>query len=169
MTEYAIFLRGINVGGVRMTMNDLRACLEAGGIDRPVTYLQTGNVVCRTDMSASELTHTAERILRERFEYEAFVVVVKMTHLRAIIEAFPWQATEGVHSYVVFGSQPLILDELLELSSTTDTVAAGEDVIYWQVAKGATTTSPFGALLAKPRYKPSTTVRNIATLRKMLS
>ena len=44
----------------------------------------------------------------------------------------------------------------------------GEGVVYWNPVKGTTVDTPFAKLLAKARFKPTTTNRNLRTLRKML-
>jgi uncharacterized protein (DUF1697 family) len=45
MTKYIAFLRGINVGNIRIKMADLKAMFEGLGFQEVKTYLQTGNVV----------------------------------------------------------------------------------------------------------------------------
>jgi len=48
MDTRILLLRGINVGGHnRVPMADLRALLAALGCEDVVTYVQSGNVVCR--------------------------------------------------------------------------------------------------------------------------
>ena len=43
---HIVLLRGINVGGAnRVTMSDLREALEAAGLTRVRTHLQSGNVI----------------------------------------------------------------------------------------------------------------------------
>jgi uncharacterized protein (DUF1697 family) len=51
-----LLLRGVNVGGRnRLPMADLRALVDALGAEDVTTYLQSGNVVCRSDTGAEEL------------------------------------------------------------------------------------------------------------------
>jgi uncharacterized protein (DUF1697 family) len=47
-------------------------------------------------------------------------------------------------------------------------IAVGNTVLYWKVAKGESTDTVFSKILAKAKYKSTTTVRNINTLEKML-
>jgi len=50
MDTRLLLLRGINVGGHnRVPMADLRALLASLGCEDVVTYVQSGNVVCRAD------------------------------------------------------------------------------------------------------------------------
>ncbi|MGO9166492.1 MAG: DUF1697 domain-containing protein [Candidatus Sulfotelmatobacter sp.] len=49
MPIYVSMLRGINVGGHnKIKMDQLRASLEALGLERVKTYIQSGNVVFNT-------------------------------------------------------------------------------------------------------------------------
>ena len=44
MTSYAVFLRGINVGGINIKMAALREALQAAGFQDAGTLLASGNV-----------------------------------------------------------------------------------------------------------------------------
>jgi uncharacterized protein (DUF1697 family) len=43
MNSYAVFLRGINVGGINIKMADLKRALESKGFDGVKTLLASGN------------------------------------------------------------------------------------------------------------------------------
>jgi uncharacterized protein (DUF1697 family) len=45
MARYAAFLRGINVGGHRITNDELRAACEAVGLEDVATFRASGNVI----------------------------------------------------------------------------------------------------------------------------
>ena len=42
--DYAMFLRGVNVGGIKVESKRLVQVLQELGLDRVVTYLASGNV-----------------------------------------------------------------------------------------------------------------------------
>jgi uncharacterized protein (DUF1697 family) len=70
---------------------------------------------------------------------------------------------------VVFVESKSIFEELTAISSDMDEkIAAGNTVLYWKVTKGESTQTIFSKILAKAKYKSTTTVRNINTLEKML-
>jgi hypothetical protein len=48
-------------------------------------------------------------------------------------------------------------------------MSRGDGVPYWNPVKGTTLETPFAKLLGKPRYKPTTTSRNLRTLHKLLA
>ena len=55
MKKYIAFLRGINVGNIRIKMSDLKNAFQDMGFQNAVTYLQTGNVVFESDKNISEI------------------------------------------------------------------------------------------------------------------
>ena len=50
----------------------------------------------------------------------------------------------------------------------SDPVQRGDGVVYWNPVKGTTVDTPFAKVLAKSRFKPTTTNRNLRTLTKLL-
>lgn len=170
MTKYAVFLRGINVGGINLKMADLRAALAVLPLTKPRTLLASGNVVCSAEVTAGELKTMVETLLRERFGYDAWVVVIDLPTLEAIIEACPYPADDAsTHSYVTLSSDPATLDELARHGGEIPGVELARlspEALAWPAAAGGTLDNPFSKLSAKPRYKSTTTTRNLRTLIK---
>ncbi|MDZ7876833.1 MAG: DUF1697 domain-containing protein [Saprospiraceae bacterium] len=172
MAKYIAFLRGINVGKIRIKMIDLKVAFEKMGCTDVLMYLQTGNVVFHADKTIEALKPILEKGLSDTFKYEAYVLLYPFEVLKAIIAACPYEAAETRHNYVMFISNPTIFDELYTLSrglgAEAKTIEAGEGVLYWQVPIGKTLDTPFAKLTAKAKYKSCVTVRNINTLEKMI-
>jgi uncharacterized protein (DUF1697 family) len=172
MVKYIAFLRGINVGNIRIKMTDLKAAFENMGFTDVVTYLQTGNVVFRSDKKLEAIKPILEKGLSDTFKYDAYVLLYPFDVLTAIIAAFPFAPLENHHNYVMFISDTVIFDELHTLSrglgEETKLIEAGNGVLYWQVEIGQSLHTPFAKLTAKAKYKSSVTVRNINTLEKMI-
>ncbi|WP_173924162.1 DUF1697 domain-containing protein [Agromyces sp. Marseille-P2726] len=174
MTRYIALLRGVNVGGITIRSADLRDLFESLGFDDVRTVLASGNVVFDSDRTdAAGLKRDIERSLGERFGYEAWIVLVTRDELERVIDAFPFDAADASRQpWVVFASEPAALDELLESAGETDVevdpIQRGNGVVYWNPVKGTTVDTPFAKLLAKAKYKPVTTNRNLRTLQKLL-
>ena len=172
MTRYVAFLRGVNVGGVNMKMADVAAALTEAGFTSVKTILASGNVVLEGPTTAAKVRTKAEATLRDAFGYEAWVLVYDIETVRAVAEAYPFEAeVEGHHSYVTFVSDKDVLDELAALADEAgpqEKIARGEGVLYWQVPKSSTLDSTIGKTMGKKRYKSSTTTRNLRTLAKVL-
>ncbi|MCL2516782.1 MAG: DUF1697 domain-containing protein, partial [Microbacteriaceae bacterium] len=154
---------------------ELAGLFRSLGFSAVRTVLASGNVAFECDeRDAGELKHRIEQALRERFGYDAWIVLVTREKLAEIVAAFPFDAErEGWHPYVLFASDAEHLRELAALSPELDpdeeAVAPGDGVLYWQlnITVGSTNTK-LAKIAAKARYKPTTTNRNLRTLRKLL-
>jgi uncharacterized protein (DUF1697 family) len=169
VNRYAAFLRGVNVSGVTLKMADVATTMRDAGFCDVVTILASGNVLLSAPGDAAAVRASAEAALRQRFGYDAWVLVYETATVRTIAENYPFEPeVEGQQNYVTFVSDPAILDELCDLGAGGEKVARGDGVLYWQVPKGSTLTSTVGATMGKRRYKSSTTTRNMRTLQKVL-
>ena len=175
MTRYAAFLRGVNVGGVNLKMADVADALTEAGFTEVRTILASGNILLESPAGADAVRAKAESALRQRFGYDAWVLVYPLETVRAILDGYPFEAErDGYQSYVTFVSDADVLDELAALSDQAgadEKISRGPDsagVIYWQVAKNHTLDSTIGKTMGEKRYRSSTTTRNVRTLVKVL-
>jgi uncharacterized protein (DUF1697 family) len=169
MKKQIAFLRGINVGNIRIKMSDLKLVFEKSGLQNVKTYLQTGNVVFESDKTLEVVKPILEKTLSETFNYQAYVLLYDFEVLSNIIDKYPFEREESYHAYIVFVETQLVFEELKNLAAgMNEEITMGNQVIYWKVAKGESLETPFAKLLAKAKYKKNTTVRNINTLEKMI-
>jgi uncharacterized protein (DUF1697 family) len=175
MTRYAAFLRGVNVGGINLKMTDVADALTEAGFAAVRTILASGNILLESRAGADAVRAKAESALRQRFGYDAWVLVYPVETVRAIVDGYPFEAErDGYQSYVTFVSDTDVLDELAALADKAgadEKISRGPDsagVIYWQVAKNQTLDSTIGKTMGRKRYKSSTTTRNVRTLLKVL-
>ena len=181
MTQFAAFLRGVNVGGVNLKMAEVATALTEAGFTNVRTILASGNVLLESSSGVAAVRKKAEATLRERFGYDAWVLAYDIDTVRAIVEAYPFEReVDGYQSYVTFVTDAAVLDELAALADSAgskagskagsdEKIGRGEGVVYWQVPKGSTLDSTIGKTMGKPRYKSSTTTRNLRTLAKVLA
>jgi uncharacterized protein (DUF1697 family) len=169
MKKQIAFLRGINVGNIRIKMPDLKLAFEKLDFQQVKTYLQTGNVVFESDKTLEEVKPILEKALSETFNYEAFVLLYDFEVLSNIVDKYPFEKEESHHAYIIFIDNEAIFEELKSLAENSEeSIASGNQVIYWKVVKGESLDTPFAKILAKTKYKKNTTVRNINTLEKMV-
>ncbi|KRC62911.1 hypothetical protein ASE14_03645 [Agromyces sp. Root81] len=176
MTKWIALLRGVNVGGITIKSVELREVFDRLGFEHVRTVLASGNVAFDgAEGEASDaLKSRIEQALRDRFDYEAWIVLVTREQLERVVEAFPFDASDmSRQPYVVFASDEKALDELVaaagEPDPAADPISRGDGVLYWNPVTGTTLETPFAKLLGKPRYKPATTNRNLRTLHKLLA
>ncbi|MBN9223261.1 MAG: hypothetical protein ABS63_11435 [Microbacterium sp. SCN 70-27] len=176
MTTWVALLRGVNVNGITIRSTELAELFrEALGFHAVKTVLASGNVRFDTDAPASAramLKATIEKALRERFDYDAWIVLATLDELSAAIDGYPFDAGDAARQpYVIFCSIEEVHDELADAAASADRdedpTALGAGVIYWSPAKGRSVDTPFAKLLAKSRYKATTTTRNLRTLQKI--
>jgi uncharacterized protein (DUF1697 family) len=85
-------LRGINVGGhKKISMQSLRAIYESLGLRDVQTYVQSGNVVFRTDeRDVARLASKLEDAIERSFGFRPAVVLRTAADLRAIVKKNPF-------------------------------------------------------------------------------
>ena len=94
MSGYALFLRGINVGGRnKVAMAGLRALIEARGFSGTTTLLQSGNAVFSGPAgSPAALERQFERAISQELEVECECIVRTAAEWARLIEANPFAA-----------------------------------------------------------------------------
>lgn len=167
MARWAAFLRGVNVGTIKVTSAALRSCLEDLGLTEVDTVLATGNAVFTSPRRPAPLKQAIEQALRDSFGYDAWIVLLDAAEVTAAIDGCTLQPKDGWHTYYLLGSDDAVLDELAGLAPDDAPVARGPRVLYWQVREGETLTTPFSKVLAKAKYKAHTTTRNARTMAKV--
>lgn len=176
MTAWVALLRGVNVGGITIRNADLSEVFADLGFESVRTVLASGNVAFEADAAASarsRLKATIEKALRDRFGYDAWIVLVTIEELEAAADGFPFDESDATRQpWVIFCVDTGTRDELVEAAEQSDAdadpVEAGAGVVYWNPVKGTTVSTPFAKVLAKAAYKERTTNRNLRTLRRIL-
>lgn len=172
--QYIILLRGVNVGGRIIKMDELKKCLEKAGFSNVITVLQTGNVIIDSKEKNTDKVHKAvESILTKTFNYPAKVTVITPEYLKAVIENYPFtNYGPEFHRYAVFTENGFEKEMIMQenaLDKSVEEIKAGKEVLYWRVQKGHTLDSTFGKYMAKAATKHFLTNRNVNTLKKILA
>ncbi|WP_115788812.1 DUF1697 domain-containing protein [Arthrobacter silvisoli] len=176
MDSYAVFLRGVNVGGINIKMADLRTALSGLPFEGVKTLLASGNVVLRSGLAAPDVKQQFEKCLRGSFGYDAWVVVLSGARVAELVAACPYPPDDrSTHSYITLSSDTAVLDELFDAGSALGSAAdggvdlerLGPEAIAWLAPAGGTLDSPFSKITAKARYKAATTTRNLRTMIKV--
>jgi uncharacterized protein (DUF1697 family) len=174
MPRHIAFLRGINVGGHRIKMDELRRLFEGLGVSDVSTFIASGNVVFQSpDEDAAKLERQIEDHLEKELGYAVATFMRSMVELEAIAALEPFGAVHPDHSmYVVFlHASPD--DEgtrgLTGLRSAFDDFQVVGCEIYW-LCRGKLTESPaFEGGLARAMAATPNTMRKITTLRRMVA
>ena len=174
-SRYLALLRGINVGGNNIiAKDDLRRCFEDLGCTNVRTYIQSGNILFRSDVaSVKDLTAEVEAGLSKRFSYAAQAVILPQQKYSAAVKAAPrgWGTDDTQKHNALFtlaGITPKrVLAQLDSPQAAIETVTIGPGVIFWSVSKSHLTKTTM-MKLAKERVYQQLTVRNHNTVFKLL-
>lgn len=91
MAVYIALLRAVNVGGTgKLAMSDLRAACEAAGFEGVETYIQSGNVVFRTELDATKAGATLSAIVADLLGKATYIVLCTADEIRDVIERNPF-------------------------------------------------------------------------------
>jgi uncharacterized protein (DUF1697 family) len=144
MSRYVAFLRGMNVGGHRLTNEDLRAHFESIGLHEVRTFRASGNVVFAAGAARADAVR--ERIedgLASRLGYAVPTFVRTDAEVRAIAARQPFAPEQlrdsaGKVQVSLLGVSPAreLRDEVLALAGERDALAFGERELYWLPSGG---------------------------------
>ena len=157
-SRFLALLRGINVGGKNViAKDDLRRCFEDLGFKNVRTYIQSGNILFRSDeTSVKALTAVVEAGLSDRFSYEAQVVILPHRKYRSAVEAAPdgWGMDDAQKHNALFtlnGTTPKkVMMQLAAPKAEIEAVTTGPGVIFWSASKTHLTKTTMMRRLPEP-------------------
>ena len=176
MAVYAALLRAVNVGGANMLpMSRLRELCEAAGFEDVTTYIQSGNAVVRSGLTAEQIARTIEEALPKRFKLDSELIRV-LVLTRAELEAVVRDRPKGIgdqpdtyHSDAIFlmGVDAAEAMPAFSPKEGVDRVWPGDDVVYSQRLSAQRTKSRLNRVIGSPVYK-SMTIRSWQTTLALL-
>jgi uncharacterized protein (DUF1697 family) len=99
MIRYVALLRGVNVGGVKVGMADLRRLVTNLGHDDVKTYLQSGNVAFGSSVRDAEaLAGSIERAIADELGLTVPVLVRSGREMAAVAGGNPYADREDDHT-----------------------------------------------------------------------
>lgn len=174
--QYLALLRGINVGGSNIIkMADLKSCFEDMGFDKVLTYIQSGNVMFRSDITGkAALIGKIETGLSGRFRYKSRVVVLSHKQLKSVVEGAPGGfGTEPARFRydVIFLMDPLTAKSAMKsvtIKEGVDRVYEGKGVLYFSRLIAKASQSRLSKIVSLPIYQ-AMTIRNWNTTTTLLA
>jgi uncharacterized protein (DUF1697 family) len=168
-----VLLRGINLGARnRVAMPALRDALTDAGFDDVRTYLQSGNVVLSSGLSAAKLADKGSRLIKKQFGLDIDVVARTRNQLAKVVELDPLGdvASNPKRYQVSFLDGKLSRDTMQKLEAVAleaeRFVVHGREIYAWHPAGVAR--SKLWALLAGRGLGVTATARNWTTVTKLL-
>lgn len=171
LTTYLVLFRGINVGGKnKVSMGELKTLLTELGFRNVTTYIQSGNAILQSQLSAETIARKIETALPERFTLDTElirVLVLSRAELQAAVDKRPkgfGDEPGTYHSDAVFLMGVDTADAMPAFSPRegVDQVWPGDGVVYSQRLSAERTKSRLNRIMSSPVYK-SMTIRSWQT------
>jgi uncharacterized protein (DUF1697 family) len=174
MTVYIALFRGINVGGNKLVkMETLRNALETAGLTDVKTYIQSGNVVFKSNQTAARIEKMIADLFPKTFGFESRVSLRSIDEWNCMVAKNPYpQAKENPKSLhaVILDSEPTdaALTELETRARGSESFTVSNRVLYLYTPDGFGT-SKLAEALDKVLKVPLTARnwRTVLTLQEM--
>lgn len=169
--DHVAFLRGINVGGRRVTSEQLCAPFEALGLQEVATFLASGNVIfATTDTEGLEARIESALQAALGFPVDTFVRTAAEIAQIADLAPFPAEvvaATDGKLQVTFLRDQPepAAIAEVMAHASAEDRLAVIGREWYWLPRAGISTSSL--DVRAVERALGSGTTRTVNTVARL--
>jgi uncharacterized protein (DUF1697 family) len=176
MNAYVILMRGINVGGKnKVPMAELKLCLQELGFESITTYIQSGNVVLRSELDADALSAKIEDMLPKKFKLDDSIIRVAALEYKTfkkIVMQAPKEFGKDSTSYrynVIFlmNFSPTKAMQQIDAREGVDKVWQGDKAIYFRNSTLNASKSHLSRITQQPVYK-SITIRNWNTTTKLM-
>jgi len=167
-----VFLRGMNLGGRRVTNDELCTAVAACGYEDVSAYQASGNLVIRTDASQTSVVTTIEDGLEAELGYPVPTFVRSAADLRRLAASEPFYdsalaASTGKRQVILLHDRPddAILAEVQSLVPDGEVVVPDERELHWLPAAGLSD-SPMD-IRRLDAVTGGTTIRTHGTLQRM--
>jgi uncharacterized protein (DUF1697 family) len=161
-------IRGINVGGKnKVNMKELTQLMEEKGFGQVQTYIQSGNVVFRSE---SERGDEMATLIEESFGFRPAVFIMSGSYLRKAAEQNPYPVDAGKMVHFFFCDQaPTNVDfdflESLRLESESYKLI---DRVFYLYAPEGIGRSKLAEKMGRAFKGVTMTARNLNTIDKLL-
>ena len=172
MKTYIVLLRGVMPSGKnRVPMAQLRDVLANAGFVNARTYIQSGNALVDTDMSAKEVETCVHDLIKEHIGADLSVVARTGAQLRKVLAENPFQQGHDISRvfFVLFAEPPSAqkVKELLAHDYSPEELAITKNAAYMFIPGTYGRNTLSGGFLEKKLGVPAT-MRNFNTLTKLI-
>ncbi len=175
MTTYIILLRGINVSGQKkIIMSNLRAMLQDLDFAMVRTYIQSGNIVLKSDItSPTKVSQIIKDGIYSTFGFDVPVLVKTFSEWKDIIEQSPFKKYNDLETkkwyYVLLQEAPKkeLIHGLQQEQFPNERFVISNNCIYLCCDQGYGNTKCDNNFFEK-RLEVQATTRNHRTVMKLL-
>ena len=170
--DYIALLRGINVGNsVKINMKELKILFEQCGFSNVSTYINSGNVLFKSNDKKNSITENIEKVLHIMTGNEVKVLVKTKSEMVKIVSSIPdnWQNNDVQKTDVAYLFESIDTENIInELSIKKEYIQLiyVEGALIWNVRRGDYNKSHLNKIISHKVYKDMT-VRNVNTARHL--
>lgn len=172
MNTFIALLKGINVGGhKKVPMAELRELLSDIGLENVRTYIQSGNVILKSEATSSlDIEKDISNAISNHFKFDVSVLVKTKEDLKRIFDGCPFSEEKKIASHFIMlhdsphndlvklASEKIYIDEEYKIIN---------DCIYYFSAKGFGK-AKFNVNFFERKLKTFATARNYRTMLKLI-
>ena len=165
MSRQVALLRGVNLGGRKVLMSELRAVCEKAGFTSVETLIASGNLVLGSKFKGSRLESLLEVVIKNEMGLDTEVFVRTASELDAILAANPFSAFAKAQPNFLVVYFMRAKATTAELEAIEKTALLGEEAVQ---GKGCLYLKfPKGQGVSKLKLPKSGTARNWNTVTKL--
>ena len=168
--DYIALLRGINVGNsIKINMKELKVLFEQCGFSNVSTYINSGNVIFKSNDKKNSITENIEKVLQIMTGNEVNVLVKTKSEMVKIANTIPsdWQNNNVQKTDVAYLFESIdnenIINEL-PIKKEYIQVIYVKGALIWNVQREDYNKSHLNKIISHKVYKDMT-IRNVNTAR----
>lgn len=171
MERYVILLRGVMpTGRNSVPMAPLRAALRAAGLHDIVSYIQSGNIVARSDLAQGALEQLVHQLIQREFGGELTIVARTASQFHMIFQRNPYPEIDRKRIYFTLLAERAVPERIEALQArdiAPDELQLIDGVIYLRYATQLSH-SPVNNNALERWLKVAATTRNYNTMEKLV-
>ncbi len=169
MTIYISLLRGVNVGGHKIKMQELKDLFESLNLKKVKTYIQSGNVIFESSKPLQNIKEKIEGEIIKSFGFEVPIFIWNLTEFDNIIKNNPYYDEDLDELYVTFLSNKPVnvpVNEINKKADKSEKFQITEKEIYLILPNGYGRTK-LNTNYFEKKLKLFATTRNWKTINKL--
>lgn len=177
MEKYIALLRGINISGKnKIPMSELKKEFEILGYEDVITYLNSGNVIFKTNEDdETTIVKIIHKMIEEKFDIDIPIYIIKASQLKELLDNQPeWWGTSNKEIYdnVIFIIPPTKFEDVYntigEPKKELEKIQEYKNNIFWSYDLKNYRKTNWWAKTASTSISNSITIRTANTMKKIL-
>jgi len=171
MNTFVVLLRGVMpYGRNKVPMADLRTVLSEAGLGDVQTYIQTGNVVAKSELSRTDVETLVHEAIKENIGAQIPAIARTAEQFRVIFEQNPFASADSSRVYFSLLQEcpsKANLEKFLLTDVSADTVRIIDATLYTRY-NTKHSDSKFNNNFFERQLKVTSTTRNFNTMSKLV-